>query len=144
MHFAEGKKPESYFILLYTDFKEQVCSKNNELLAVSMRPYYLPREFTQVCVRSVYSMYIFSVYCTPMQLVMFSTQSKSHCRYSTHRPSSRSLEISIMPLCPPPCLHSHSMSLATPESIKYWTYFVPTEGGIQPIPAPSLVHLLPV
>ena len=30
--------------------KEQVCSKDIELLAVSMRPYYLPREFTQVIV----------------------------------------------------------------------------------------------
>ena len=34
--------------------KEQVCSKDTELLAVSMRPYYLPREFTQVIICAVY------------------------------------------------------------------------------------------
>ena len=34
--------------------KEQVCSKDIALLAVSMRPYYLPREFTQVIVFAVY------------------------------------------------------------------------------------------
>ena len=48
--------------------KQQVCSKDNELLAVRMRPYYRPREITQVCVRSAYSMYIFSVYCPPPNL----------------------------------------------------------------------------
>ena len=94
--------------------KEQVCAK--DILAVSMRPYYLPREFTQVIV--------FTVYIPPllmlMQLVMFFTQSQAHCRHSTHRPSSSSLGTSIMPLCPPPCPHSHSMSPATPETIKHW------------------------
>ena len=34
--------------------KEQVSSKDIELLVVSMRPYYLPREFTQVIVFAVY------------------------------------------------------------------------------------------
>ena len=35
--------------------KEQVFSKDIELLAVCMRPYYLPREFTQVIVFAVYT-----------------------------------------------------------------------------------------
>ena len=65
-----------------------------------------------------------------MQLVMFFTQSQAHCRHSTHRPSSSSSSSSlgsvIMPLCPPPCLHSNNMSPATPETIKHWTYFMPT------------------
>ncbi|KAK7922573.1 hypothetical protein WMY93_009475 [Mugilogobius chulae] len=34
--------------------KEQRCNKDIELLAVSMRPYYLPREFTHVIVIAVY------------------------------------------------------------------------------------------
>ena len=34
--------------------KEQVCSKDIKLLAVSTRPYYLSREFTQVIVFAVY------------------------------------------------------------------------------------------
>ena len=34
--------------------KEQVCSKAIKLLVVSMRPYYLLREFTQVIVFNVY------------------------------------------------------------------------------------------
>ena len=33
--------------------KEQVCSKDIKLLAVSMRPYYLKREFTKVTVLAV-------------------------------------------------------------------------------------------
>ena len=35
--------------------KEQVCSKDIKLLAVSMRPYYVLREFTQVIVLVVYT-----------------------------------------------------------------------------------------
>ena len=34
---------------------EQVCSKDIKLLAVSMRLYYLPREFIQVIVFAVYN-----------------------------------------------------------------------------------------
>ena len=34
--------------------KDQVCSQDIELLAVSMRPFYLPREFTQVIVFTVH------------------------------------------------------------------------------------------
>jgi len=34
--------------------KERVCSPDIELLAVSLRPYYLPREFTQAIVIVVY------------------------------------------------------------------------------------------
>ena len=34
-------------------FKEQVCSKDIELLAISIRPYYLPREFTWLIVFAV-------------------------------------------------------------------------------------------
>ena len=36
--------------------------------------------------------------------------------------SSWSQGISIMPLCPPPCPHSHNVSPATPEIVKHWTY----------------------
>lgn len=36
-----------------------------------------------------------------------------HCRDRAHRPSSWSLGISIMSLCPPPCLHSHSSPIHT-------------------------------
>ena len=57
-----------------------------------------------------------------MQLVMFSTQSQAQCRHSIHRPSSSSLGTSIMPLCPPPCLHSNNLSPATTETIQHWTY----------------------
>ena len=84
--------------------KERICSKDIELLAVSMRPYYLLREFTQVI--------MFAVYMPP--------------RHSTHGHSSSSLGTSVMPLCPPPCPHSHNMSPATPETIKQWNYFMPT------------------
>lgn len=34
--------------------KEQLCNKDIELLAVSMRPYYLPREFSQVIAITTY------------------------------------------------------------------------------------------
>ena len=34
--------------------KEQLCTRDLELLAVSMRPYYLPREFSQVIAVFVY------------------------------------------------------------------------------------------
>ena len=61
-----------------------------------------------------------------MQLVMFFIKSQTHCRHSTHSPSSLSLGTSIMPLCPPLYPHSHSMSPATPETIKHWTYCMPT------------------
>ena len=102
--------------------KEQVCSKDIELLAVSMRPYYLLREFTQVIVFTLYIALLLKL----MQLVMFFTQSQAHCRHSSHRPSSSSLGTLIMPLCPPLCPHSHNMSPATPETIKHWTYCMST------------------
>lgn len=38
----------------YITVKEQACSKNIKLLAVRMRPHYLPSEFTQVIVFAVY------------------------------------------------------------------------------------------
>ena len=38
----------------HTTVKAQVCSKDTKLLAVSMRLYYLPRDFTQVIVHAVY------------------------------------------------------------------------------------------
>ena len=34
--------------------KERLCTPNIELLAVGMRPYYLPREFTSTIVIAVY------------------------------------------------------------------------------------------
>ena len=34
--------------------KEQLCTRDLELLAVSMRPYYLPREFSHVIAVTVY------------------------------------------------------------------------------------------
>lgn len=63
--------------------KEQLCCRDFELLAVSMRPYYLPREFSHVIVIARY------------------------------RPSFLSLEILIMLVHPPFCPHSASMSTAT-------------------------------
>uniref|UniRef100_A0A8C6M681 Reverse transcriptase domain-containing protein n=1 Tax=Nothobranchius furzeri TaxID=105023 RepID=A0A8C6M681_NOTFU len=38
----------------HLSIKERLCCKDIELLAVSMRPYYLPREFTHVIVIAVY------------------------------------------------------------------------------------------
>ena len=84
--------------------KEQVCSKDIKLLALSTRPHYLPRKFTQVIVCAVYIPPLLML----MQFVMSSTQLQAHCRHSTHRPSSSSLGTSIMPLCPPLCPHSHT------------------------------------
>ena len=102
--------------------KEQVCSKDIKLLAVSMRPYYLLREFTQVIV--------FAVYIPPSANtdaaydVLHSVTSS----LQTQHPQAPFLisGTSIMPLCPPLCPHSHSMSPATPETIKHLTYFMPT------------------
>ena len=56
-------KGEGWWFLLMTDrwcnsghitVTDQVCSKDTELSAVSMRPCYLPREFTQVIVFTVH------------------------------------------------------------------------------------------
>ena len=86
---------------------------------------------------------------TLRQLVMFSTQSQAHCRHSSHRPSSWSLGILIMPLCPLPCLHSHNIFPATPETIN--TGLMPTAWKHTTHPPlalarsdHNLVHLLPV
>ena len=38
----------------HTTIKEQICNRDIELLAVSMRPHYLPREFTHVIAIAVY------------------------------------------------------------------------------------------
>ena len=101
---------------------EQVYSKDIELLAVSMRSYYLPREFTQVIVFAVHippSAYTDAA-CDVLHSVTSSLQ--------TQHPQALFLfsGASIMPLCPPLCPHSFSMSPATPETIKHWTYFMPT------------------
>ncbi|KAI3372347.1 hypothetical protein L3Q82_022846 [Scortum barcoo] len=50
---------------------EQHCCKDIELLAVSMRPYYLPREFTHALVVVVYTS---PPLLTPMQPVMSCSQ----------------------------------------------------------------------
>ena len=81
--------------------KEEVCSKDINIFAVSMRPYYLPREFTQCSPR------ISPPLLTLKQLVMFFILSQAHCRHITHRPTALSLGTSIMPPCPPPCPHPH-------------------------------------
>ena len=38
----------------YVTIKERVCSSDIELLAVSLRPYYVPREVSQVIILVVY------------------------------------------------------------------------------------------
>lgn len=38
----------------HATIKEQICTKDNELLVVSLRPHYLPREFTVVLAILVY------------------------------------------------------------------------------------------
>ena len=54
--------------------KEQVCSMDIEFLLVSIRPYYLPREFAHVIVLAVYVPPLLTL----MQLVTFSTRSQAH------------------------------------------------------------------
>ena len=105
-------------VTLGTSLLKNRCSKDMELLAVSIKPYYLLREFTKVI---VFAVYIPSLLM--LMLVTSSTQSQAH---STHRPSSSSLGTSIMPLCPQTFPHSLNISPATPETIKQWTYFKPT------------------
>lgn len=60
---ASGKQEGGGLILLANNkwcnpthaiIKEQICNKDIELLAVSLRPYYLPREFTVVVAIVVY------------------------------------------------------------------------------------------
>ena len=121
------RRKEEGWLRLLTDGVTFVTSllKNRSAVRtsnLSMRPYYLLREFTQVIVFAVY----IPPLLTLMQLVMLSTQSQAHCRHSTHRTSSSSLGTSIMHLCPPPCPHSHNMSPATTGTIKHWTYVMPT------------------
>ena len=38
----------------HASIKERICNRDIELLAVSLRPYYLPREFTVVMASVVY------------------------------------------------------------------------------------------
>ena len=60
---ASGKQKGGGLLLLvnnkwcnpnHATVKEQICNKDIELLAVSLRPYYLPREFTVVITIAVY------------------------------------------------------------------------------------------
>lgn len=60
---ASGKQKGGRLLLLvnnkwcnpnHATIKEQICNKDIELLAVSLRPYYLPREFTVVVAIVVY------------------------------------------------------------------------------------------
>ena len=97
---------------------EQPCCRDIEVLAVSMRPPYLPPGF-------VLSRWlrISPPLLTLMQPVMSCTLWWAGCRHNTHRLSSSSLGTFIRPLDPPLCPPSPSTSHATPETIKHWTFF---------------------
>ncbi len=80
--------------------KEQLCCKDIELLAVSMRPYYLLKEFSHVIAIAAYILDVPWPMMSPSQL-------QAGCRHSTHKPSFLSLGTLIMPLCPPLCPVCH-------------------------------------
>ena len=94
--------------------KVELCCKDIELLAVSMRPFYLPWEFTVI---------VIAVYVPPLLRltlpVIHCSQLPAGCRHGTHRPSFSSLGTSTMlppPLC---CQHLHSTSPVLPGTIKH-------------------------
>lgn len=65
--------------------KEQLCSRDIELLAVSMRPYYLPREFSHVIAITAY---VPPPRPTRMQPVTLSTLWSADCKHNHREPFS--------------------------------------------------------
>lgn len=77
--------------------KEQHCCKNIELLAVGMRPYYLPWEFSRFCDSGIRSPSANGeIACDVLHSAVSRLQ-------TLHPHASSSLEISNMLLPPPPC-----------------------------------------
>lgn len=104
----------------YSAIKEQCFCRDIELLAVSMRPYYLLREFSQAILITVYILSTAKVDAA-CDTVHFVT-----CRCRILKPSCSSLMTSIMPRSLQLYPHSSSTSKAAPEPIKHWTNFMPT------------------
>ena len=96
--------------------KECVCSSDIELLAVSLRPYYLPREFSH--------MIILVVYIPPSANVALATDviQTVVARLQTQHPD---LGTSIMQLWLQHCPPSSSLWTVPQGKIRHWTYCMP-------------------